>query len=141
MKILCVYPRQEDKDFLEQSPEALFDENEIEVWVAYCYEDALSYIEDTEEVKAPFDMVLTDAFIPAQNSIDNKDECLFPMGLEFVTAIETTLIRGLGIFMPSDDSEYIDNHNSQHFDYHAILEVNNCVDFNGGRDWLKLYGM
>jgi hypothetical protein len=127
MKVLCLYYDTE-KDWLAADP--LLELEGMGVVLAHTFEEAMGLI---EEKVMPFDIFLTDPWVPYSDEIDD----LVPTS-ELCSQANINLVRGIGVFVPTDcNLERIDTSDS----FTVLVAASECLTPDGKRDWKKLLGM
>lgn len=131
MKILCAYYN-EDSDPLEPDPTAELEGHETVV--VHDYNSLKRLVLDSLTDASPFAVVLSDVALPRRPGLWGD---MMPTAL-LQTYVERTLIRGLGIFVPTHfESEMSFGRES----YYAIVADRTCWTSTGKRDWRKLLSL
>lgn len=124
MRIICAFmsddPILEEARIRESFPEH-------EVVIVRSYED-LRYATQPPEI---FNVILMDALL--KWSLNSNE--IYPAGGFMLGFLNTTLVRGLGVFLP-DNLDFV---KQLDFDgYHSVVLTQSCQTDWGGRNWIKL---
>ena len=130
LRVLCIYGEALNTQRDEDPRISLVD---CDVVVVGTYDVAKDILQ-TLEVVPPFDVILSDLYLFKDRSLKDTAH-LSPILLKGLC--EQKLVGGLGIFVP------------QHFEssfevsdgYTVTVASQNCWDFDGSRDWKKLFDL
>jgi hypothetical protein len=129
MKILCVFYDKEPR-FLDPSPEEEFQGHEV-VCVDNYFE-AKFLMRQAAELEKPFDIVLTDSFMPYQSNSKETEG----FGGFFIMHAKLCDVKGLGLFLNPELNEVC--HQEDYEDRHVFVAANKFWTLTGGRDLQKM---
>lgn len=120
----------DEPDFLGTDPEVELEGHDVTV--VHTYSEAVALTRDISGGIPAFDVVLADMFAPWSPEFPSE---MGAAGIFFIMHGEFNLIRGLGVFAPSD----FDGVSTFDFDqYFSIVVDRDCVTPSGKRDFRRL---